>query len=363
MKKSIFAALIISSFAYSHAAGSCLDFSTNLSRGSESSLVLSVQNFLFAKGFLKVAPNGYFGPSTFAAVKAYQKAQGFAQVGNTGPATRAAIKRDSCTQSQTVTQATQAAATTTPIVQISTSTTSIPAQNLPRPAITSFDLVTLFAGGAANWNFSMYGTNFSTSSNVITMRNTETRKTYTIGTLSSATGTSVLMPTNLTGTEYACGNGCKEKLEAGRYEVVVTTAGGSSDAKMLSVVPFTMSAQTTAVNTIPASINGIQLATFSFSSPQAIVVRDVYFTLGTSTISGGGINTITLKDEVSGNSLDGDAELYAVQSGIVGVYANVSNTKYGNAEGTFSVTIEDYIGKHDTSFTSKSIMVTVAGVI
>jgi peptidoglycan hydrolase-like protein with peptidoglycan-binding domain len=125
MKKSIFVALIISSFAYSHAAGSCLDFSINLSRGSESSLVLSVQNFLFAKGFLKVAPNGYFGPSTLAAVKAYQKLNGFAQVGNTGPATRAAIKRDSCTQSQTVPQAAQPEATTTPLVQTSTSTTSV----------------------------------------------------------------------------------------------------------------------------------------------------------------------------------------------------------------------------------------------
>jgi peptidoglycan hydrolase-like protein with peptidoglycan-binding domain len=359
MKKSILALIFISTISGSFAATSCLDYSTNLSRGAESSLVLSLQNFLFSKGYLKVTPNGYFGPSTFSAVKAYQKANGFAQVGNTGPATRAAIKKDSCTAggASLPTVQTPAAPVSTSSVQTTSSVV------VPRPAIDSFDFVTLFAGGTANWNFSLYGNNFSTTTNTITMRNMETRKTYAIGTLPSASGTVIVMPTNLTGTAYSCGAECKEKMEAGRYEVVVTTVGGSSASKVLTILPFTMSALTTAVNTIPASATHVQIGLFSYSSPQAVLVKSISFSLGTSTISDGGINSVTLTDQFTGATIDSDTELQAIQSGIIGAYANVSNTKPGDAYGAFSITIEDYIGKKDTSFISSPVLMTVAGVL
>jgi peptidoglycan hydrolase-like protein with peptidoglycan-binding domain len=358
MKKSILAFIFISTISSSLAATSCLDFSTNLSRGSESNTVLAIQNFLQVKGFLKVAPNGYFGPSTLTAVKAYQKSKGLPQVGNTGPGTRAAIKKDSCT-AEGVSQP----VVSIPATPISKSPVQVVSPTAPRPMINSFDLVTLFAGGTADWNFSMYGNNFSTSTNTVTMRNMETRKTYVIGTLSSASGTVIVMPPNMTGTPYPCGVGCKEKMEAGKYEVIVTTPSGQSDPKFLTLVPFTMSAVTTAVNTIPASATHVQIGLFSYSSPQAVIIKDVSFAIGTSTISSGGINSITLIDQVSGNAITNDTELQAIQSGIISAYANVSNTKPGDAYGTFSITIQDYIGKKDTAFTSSAILMTVAGVL
>jgi hypothetical protein len=58
--------------------------------------VTTLQKFLFEKGFLKANPNGYYGVGTFAAVKAYQKSAGITTNGVTGPATRAAIKSESC---------------------------------------------------------------------------------------------------------------------------------------------------------------------------------------------------------------------------------------------------------------------------
>lgn len=95
IKKFLVVISIFGGISFAHAA-SCVDLGVNLSRGAESNTVLSFQNFLYEKGYLKAAPNGYFGPGTFAAVKAYQKSVGLSQVGIVGPGTRAAIKKESC---------------------------------------------------------------------------------------------------------------------------------------------------------------------------------------------------------------------------------------------------------------------------
>lgn len=104
MKKSIAVLLLLAGISYA-SAGTCVDLTKNVSRYQENSSVLSLQNFLFEKGYLKATPNGYYGAGTFAAVKAYQKSLGLEQVGNVGPGTRAAIKKASCgsTASQTLT--------------------------------------------------------------------------------------------------------------------------------------------------------------------------------------------------------------------------------------------------------------------
>ncbi len=66
-------------------------FTTYLKSGSESDEVLQLQKVLSKLGFLTVAPNGYFGPSTIAAVKKFQAAHGLDQLGAVGPGTRAAL--------------------------------------------------------------------------------------------------------------------------------------------------------------------------------------------------------------------------------------------------------------------------------
>lgn len=102
MKKIISSLIVLLSITYVQAAG-CTDLTKSLVRYQENSSVLALQNFLFDAGYLKAKPNGYFGNGTFAAVKAYQKSLGFEQVGNIGPATRAAIKKATCTGATTVT--------------------------------------------------------------------------------------------------------------------------------------------------------------------------------------------------------------------------------------------------------------------
>lgn len=66
-------------------------FTSNLAYGANGTEVLQLQKTLANLGYLTATPNGHFGPSTEAAVKAYQKAHGMEQAGVVGPQTRAAL--------------------------------------------------------------------------------------------------------------------------------------------------------------------------------------------------------------------------------------------------------------------------------
>lgn len=364
MKKRILIALIIAILSQTYASAACLDFSTNLSRGAESNLVLQVQNFLYAKGILKAVPNGYFGPATLNAVKAYQKSVGLSQVGNTGPATRAAIKKESCTTSGTTSTSPSSQNPMQNQVSSGVSSAQPVAQTafVSRPQLNSIDLVGLFAGGTTDWGFSLYGNNFSTSSNKVVFKHQGTRVEYEIGTFASASGT-IALPTNITGTLFVCGAGCKETLPAGSYDVFVSTAGGTSDAKLITVHPFTLSVQSLAFSTLPAKGTSSKIATVSFSASLPVIVRSLAFTVATSTISSGGVGNIVLKDEIAGGNFAQNKELGPFQTVFVSTYVDTNNTNAGDFSGIFSVSIEDYMGKRKTTFTSKPILATVNGII
>ncbi len=66
-------------------------FTLALKQGSENDEVLELQKLLQKEGYLKVAPNGYYGPSTVAAVKKFQAAKKLSQLGTVGPGTRTAL--------------------------------------------------------------------------------------------------------------------------------------------------------------------------------------------------------------------------------------------------------------------------------
>ena len=68
----------------------------NLQRGSENSEVYVLQKLLVNAGFLRAAPNGYFGYQTQAAVREFQLNNGIRPTGIVGEATRNAINERLC---------------------------------------------------------------------------------------------------------------------------------------------------------------------------------------------------------------------------------------------------------------------------
>ncbi len=104
----------------------CLSLSAPIVRGDRSGDVLSLQQFLVAKGFLDVMPTGYFGDKTRLAVAEYQASKGLEQVGQVGPLTSAAIKQETCSGASfggatVAPQTTSVAATLTSIPETPTS--------------------------------------------------------------------------------------------------------------------------------------------------------------------------------------------------------------------------------------------------
>ncbi|MDB5264584.1 MAG: Penicillin-resistant dd-carboxypeptidase-like protein [Parcubacteria group bacterium] len=66
-------------------------FTLDLAIGSQNSEVLELQKTLTTLGLFTVAPTGYFGPVTQAAVMAYQGSHGISPIGRVGPLTRASL--------------------------------------------------------------------------------------------------------------------------------------------------------------------------------------------------------------------------------------------------------------------------------
>ncbi len=73
----------------------------DLSKGMKGKDVLTLQQFLKAKGYLSATPNGYFGLGTQAGVKKFQKENNITPNGRVGAKTRAAINNGSSVMATT----------------------------------------------------------------------------------------------------------------------------------------------------------------------------------------------------------------------------------------------------------------------
>ena len=85
-------------------------FTLSLQSGDSGSEVLALQQLLARLGYLSTSPNSYYGPSTTAAVQAFQKAKGISALGIVGPSTRAALNAAGGATTGTVVIPTPAAA-------------------------------------------------------------------------------------------------------------------------------------------------------------------------------------------------------------------------------------------------------------
>ncbi len=413
MKRSLLLLVLLSSISLSSAAQSCVDLSQNLSRGSESSSVLALQNFLSQKGYLKATPNGYFGPGTTLAVKTYQKSVGIVQTGAVFNLTRQAIKKETCsvsanpspvactqeaklcpngsyvsrtgpncsfavcpsvvaTSSAPIPQSSQAQSVATSTINpVSTQRTPI----LPVPSITSIDKATFIYGGKMTASLVIRGTGFSTSSNVVYFKLQGTNKIYTIATStkSNATSTIITLGSGFTTSLFPCGDNCTENLPVGGYDVVVKNAGGESNSGYISIKSFTVSSQTgTLGRAIPQPSTQAQLGTITFGSSVPVSLESIYLSLASSDIGTkydvNKITNIVLKDELANKNISGSgtydlahAPFYENQSKIYGVYADVKGMVSGMVSASGTLKVKDYIGNNLIEISIPAFLVSISG--
>lgn len=93
----IFTTSVSAAYFNSAPAPTCdVQLNRPLQSGSEGTDVIVLQNFLNRAGFLSATPNGYFGPATKTAVRAFQAENYIPTTGSVGPTTLDAINERMC---------------------------------------------------------------------------------------------------------------------------------------------------------------------------------------------------------------------------------------------------------------------------
>jgi peptidoglycan hydrolase-like protein with peptidoglycan-binding domain len=112
-------------------ATTCTNLTKALSKGSENSEVLKLQQFLYDSRYLTSKPNGYFGNGTISAVKKFQAVNGLSQSGLIGPIARQKINELTCLQGSknelNSNQGTTSVSTTTKSIKVFTESELFPA--------------------------------------------------------------------------------------------------------------------------------------------------------------------------------------------------------------------------------------------
>lgn len=74
----------------------CVDLPFDFHRGNQSPSTKKLQDFLIKKGYMEGEVTGFYGDSTVAAVKDYQKGKGLPQTGMMYEFTRSTLKKETC---------------------------------------------------------------------------------------------------------------------------------------------------------------------------------------------------------------------------------------------------------------------------
>jgi hypothetical protein len=312
----------------------CTDLQVNLKKGSESKSVLALQNFLFEKKFLTAKPNGYFGGGTEKAVQAYQASLGIPASGAVFAMTRGAIKKDSCSTTTKIVTTTTKSTPTPEKVVVATTTKQVtgPVKTVltgPAPSVTAVDKGIIFIHGQTDWQVSVTGKNFATSSNTVYLQDRKTSKRYTVGVFASPDKTKIILPKSLGSLVMPCGGTCKKLLDPGEYFVVVETKeGGESYLGPYLVVRGleTTSATQTTNKAIPYQATSTKLGTCNFIAYAPTTVSSVTFSMNQGNATTTELSSVSFKDEDTRKVLINGGtgqQMYEGQYLQLGVYANV----------------------------------------
>lgn len=504
--KKVFISIVVSVTCITYSSAySCTDLQTNLTKGKETSDVLTLQNFLFDKGYLTNKPNGYFGNGTFLAVKKFQKSVGLSQSGGVLPLTRAAIKKETCTSTQSVSNTQQKNSTviksndvvtttpvktetsvppvkkvpTTPNEQRQNDTTRIlkavyefyqgpyraypgtitstpieictlgislcdsmleiksylvprfldkipndpgvasssksgyfiskttdntvrvsaPSSTLGKeiysecnftsecssirtadspplplgvPVLSKIINKFFYSGGASQVPLVIEGSNFSTSTNIITLVSQSTRRQYFLSTASSTNGLTISASSSFTLSPVSCGVNCTDTLPVGSYSVTVKTPAGESNQGMMYLRGVTVrgTSNTTSSSLKPKSTH-VKLGTVTLSSSGPVTLKSLTFTIqGTSTLVAA-VSTFTLTDAVTGK-ITNSGPKFSLLDEVVGenqakvyeLYANIADIDTSVSAGRLNIggtlEMQDYVEKTTTKVEIPSFVVTIS---
>lgn len=347
----------------------CVDVKINLTKGAESESVISLQKFLYSKGFLKVAPNGYFGPGTMQAVKVYQKSAGLPPTGAVFAMTRLAIRNATCNSVSTSTIGTALPAEIPPSFASSTGSSPVPLAlpvlvNRIRPVIISLDKGTLFKGATTTWGIVINGSAFSDASNTVYFRSRESGRVYRIGVFPSVDKKTILLPPTITKNSFSCGSACSEALPIGTFDMTVQHEGGESDPIFLAIKGFSISSTSGSLNTPVQNGSNQFLGTISYAPSVPLYVTNLDLAVVVSGLGGGNVSNLTFRDEISGKNITTFGSQVASdenQSKIIGVYGTVGAKSSGSITISGTITAVDYIGNKPVQFQVPTFLTTLVG--
>ncbi len=204
---------------------------------------------------------------------------------------------------------------------------------LGKPVINSIDKTIFLSGGNMTIPLTIQGSNFSSSSNVVILTNQYSKKVYTLGTFSSATGTTIIATSSFTNTALSCGNGCSEIPPAGSYHVAVRTSSGESNVGYISLhgVTATSYSNGSDVSFIPKSTH-VKLGTVTISSPTIITLKTLAFTLQGTTTLVSKVSNFTITETSTGKITNsgptfslGDEVISDYKTKIYELYADIAD--------------------------------------
>ncbi len=216
----------------------------------------------------------------------------------------------------------------------------------------------------------LYGKNF-TATNTVVLLSSYTNKKYVLGTFASTNGTSLSLPATSTNQTFSCGSDCQEKIPLGDYSFTITNDGGTSNLGYLTFKGITTSSFSTHSNSsVQPKTNNVKVGSIAISAGVPIQLKSLTLAAtSTSSVLQSKIGSFVLKESIEGTSFSGptfsftNQSLYENQSRVYDLYVNIAEVEiqqsgfitYGG-----TLTITDVVTNKDMTLPIKEIAFTVS---
>ncbi|MCF7843451.1 peptidoglycan-binding protein [Candidatus Gracilibacteria bacterium] len=191
---------------------------------------------------------------------------------------------------------------------------------LGKPQINSMGQAIFLSGANMSIPLTINGSEFSSTTNTVTLTLQSSRKAYTLGVFPSADGKTINATTSFTNTELSCGTNCLERLQPGVYEVNVKTTSGESNAGYIQLQSVTSSSYSNGsdVSFRPLSTH-MKLGTVTLSSAARITLKSLKFSLTGTTSLVSKVSNFTITDLTTGK-ITNSGPIFVISDEVISDY-------------------------------------------